>query len=638
MTPDFSNMTVTELRQFAKDNQITLGSVSSKAAIIQKLQSAVENNPGQAKFDQDDDFGVLDTAAQEPRRAATIIMDDNDDIPATGGFSPRQTSSEKPRESSSKTKPVFSLQGSRAWHNPQPFSQQQNASKFSQASPGSPFGKSSPFLSESNAASPYRASRFGPEAGKTQADAYSPLPDPQNRAYRPLRPSQSPFSTESAHSGPAYHSGAQRPVYGEYKPADFLPQEALARQDFGASREPGLNPAVPEMLATGDCGDGEGILEIQADGYGFLRAKNLLHSRSDVYVSGTQIRRFRLRNGDYVVGKTRPQRENDRYSAMLYITSINGEEADEGLKNPLETSETKVVRKEFDNMTPQYPNRQIYLSNKDNRDPSMRFIDLFCPIGFGQRALVLSSIADSRILTEKIALSIKNSYPEVSVMVLSINDRPEEVTELKEKLNGDLYYACFDDQAETQTRMAELGMERAMRMAESGKDVVVIANSFTAIAVAYHILTPTSARSLPNGLAAGAMNKPKRFFGAARNLKEGGSLSLIAITTQDDVNPLSSAVYNELKQSANMVFEPYSFEGEKGKVLLPEITKSYTLKSNLFQIEKELGFVKKIKDMVQKSNLEDSCRLILSMMETAKDNDFMATHFDEWMSMMGQNT
>ncbi|MBR2942366.1 MAG: transcription termination factor Rho, partial [Clostridia bacterium] len=272
------------------------------------------------------------------------------------------------------------------------------------------------------------------------------------------------------------------------------------------------------MLEAGLLGEGQGILEVQPGGYGFLRAQNCSQGPQDIYVSIAQIRRFGLRSGDRIVGKTRPRRLGDRYSALMYIESINGD-------NP----EKARLRRPFDQLTPIHPNRRLTLENPDEEnDPSMRVLDFIAPIGLGQRALIVAPPkAGKTVLLKKIAKAIEQNHRDIELMVLLIDERPEEVTDLKRSVDAEVIYSTFDAPQENHVRVADMVFERAQRLVEQGRDVVVLMDSLTRLARACNAMAP-GGRAMSGGLAPGVLQRPKRFFGAARNIEEGGSLTIIA--------------------------------------------------------------------------------------------------------------
>ncbi len=643
---NLESMTVLELRKLARENHIQLPGGSTKADIVGIIGAALGKGSigaspltplENAASQHSDTAEAEETKATERRRAATIIADEGDEPVSIAPQAPPRPQPDKTRTSSGKPKPVFTLQGSRAWHNPQPFN---SAQQQARTAPPPAFGVAGPlrdaatseasrFKPPATRLAPPRPSRFGP-ATTPDVDAQDAIPEP--RLYPSLAAPQQPRPAP-------YQSGAYRSVLPAAQPgvteASAMPEVSLPELEMQLSESTArdrLNPAVPEMLAAGDVGDGAGVLEIQPDGYGFLRAGNLLPGRADVYVSGTQIRRFRLRNGDYVSGKTRPQREGDRYAAMLFITGINGEEPDAAPKfAPAEGG----PRREFDQLTPTYPTRRINLSSREENDMVLRLIDLFVPIGFGQRAMIVAAPKTGKTtILKKIALSLKRNHPDVHSIMLLVDERPEEVTDLKETVGGDIFHSTFDEPAESHAKVSELTLERAMRLVEAGKDVVILLDSLTRLSRAYNTLMPGSARVMTGGLAAGAMNKPKRFFGAARNLKEGGSLTIIATALVDTGSRMDGVIFEEFKGTGNMELTLDRQLSERRLFPAVSLAQSGTRHEELLLTPKELEVTAKIRDRASFTSEQESMALLLSMMEKSRDNDEFVARYDDWMKLM----
>lgn len=625
---ELSSATVLELRRIAKEHGITLGSLKSKADILQRvqeglseqlsaqLQKAAPKAPAPAA-----PAPAASARPAAPERRATIISDDGED-----GHAPaRPAPAPPPRATTStgKNKPAFSLAGARAWHNPQPFAAPQQPGRF-----GGQGGAAGAPVQP-----PPRVSRFGPNA--QPAEEHRPAPaapaaGPAIAAYRPSAFAQPVAEQRPVAPAPAAVpapaaadalSAYRRPVPAYQPPAA---EPVPARPAAPAREAAGINPAVPGLLATGDCGDGAGVLEVHPDGYGFLRCGNFLPGKTDVYVSNAQIRRFQLMSGDYVEGKTRPQREGDRYAALLYITRINGEDAEEQRK-----------RREFDELTPVYPNRRIQLSDASVNDHVLRLIDLFVPIGFGQRALIVAPPkAGKTTILKKIALSVRDLHPEIHLMMLLVDERPEEVTDLKETVGGDIFHSTFDEPAESHVRVSELVLERAMRLVEQGRDVVILMDSLTRLSRAYNTLAPNSARIMSGGLAAGALNKPKRFFGAARNIKEGGSLTIIATAIVDTGSRMDDVIYEEFKGTGNMELTLDRSLQELRLFPAVSITKSGTRHEELLLSTEERSVSAKVRSMIAGASEQQGISLVLSMMEKTKDNEDFVARYDNWARMM----
>ena len=287
----------------------------------------------------------------------------------------------------------------------------------------------------------------------------------------------------------------------------------------------------------------EGVLEVLPDGYGFLRAPdyNYLPGPDDIYVSPSQLRRFNLRTGDTIMGQIRPPKDNERYFAMLKVDSVNFE--------PPEVARDKIL---FDNLTPLYPNKKLNLEFRGD-NLSTRIIDLLVPIGLGQRALIVSPPrAGKTVLLQDVAHAIATNHPDIWLMVLLIDERPEEVTDMKRSVKGEVVSSTFDEPASRHVQVAEMVIEKAKRLVEHGRDVVILLDSITRLARAYNTVSPSSGKILSGGVEANALQKPKRFFGAARNIENGGSLSIIATALTDTGSKMDEVIFEEFKGTGNM--------------------------------------------------------------------------------------
>lgn len=285
----------------------------------------------------------------------------------------------------------------------------------------------------------------------------------------------------------------------------------------------------------------QGVLEILPEGFGFLRVDNYTPGPDDIYVSASQIRRFNLRTGDLVSGQVRPPKDNEKYFALLKIQAVN-------FADP-ESLQDRAV---FEELTPIYPNERLRMET-DSKEITMRLVDILAPIGKGQRGMIVSPPkAGKTTILKKIANSISTNHPEVDLMVLLIDERPEEVTDMRRSVRGEVISSTFDQPAENHVRVAELVLERAKRMVEAGRDVVILLDSITRLARAYNLVEPPSGRTLSGGVDPGALHKPKRFFGAARNIEEGGSLTIMATALVETGSRMDEVIFEEFKGTGNM--------------------------------------------------------------------------------------
>lgn len=302
------------------------------------------------------------------------------------------------------------------------------------------------------------------------------------------------------------------------------------------------NAEEPKRKRPADVVEVCGVLDVMSDGFGFLRFDNYQPSSNDVYVSPTQIRRFNLKTGDEIIGDCRPTQEEDKYSPLLFVKKINGD--------PLEIA---LQRQSFEKLTPIYPTEKLNLETKDNKRYASRIIDIIAPIGKGQRGMIVAPPkAGKTTLIKQIAQSIAENHPDVKLIVLLIDERPEEVTDLKRSINGDIIYSTFDQTPENHTKVAEMVLERASRLVEQKKDVVILLDSITRLARAYNLTVTPTGRTLSGGLDPDALIKPKKFFGAARNIEEGGSLTILATALVETGSRMDDVIFEEFKGTGNM--------------------------------------------------------------------------------------
>ncbi|MEL7602636.1 MAG: transcription termination factor Rho [Bacillota bacterium] len=465
----------------------------------------------------------------------------------------------------------------------------------------------------------------------------------QQRSYQ--QPNYQQLPGYQQQSGYQQQAGYQQPNYqqtGGFQQSGFTPQQAPAytpeteggeddrrfrrpqQQDGYYNKEYGTsNPAVPELLQGGDCGDAEGVLEVLPDGYGFLRSDNYLPGNRDVYVSIAQIRRFSLKTGDMVTGKTRPSKEGERFLALLYITAINGVPPEE-----------MGPRKPFEELVPVYPDERLTLEYPGQNNLAIRLIDLIAPIGKGQRGMIVAQPkAGKTTLLKNIANGISRNHPDAHLMVLLIDERPEEVTDMQRSIKGEVLYSTFDELPEHHTRVAEMVLERAMRLVEMGKDVIILMDSLTRLSRAYNLSIPPTGRTLSGGLDPGALHKPKRFFGAARNIEHGGSLTVIATALIETGSRMDDIIFEEFKGTGNMEIHLDRKLSEKRIFPAIDIYKSGTRREELLLTKAELEGVYTMRRVLSGGNPADVTEQFINMLEKTNTNEDFLKRLGEWISI-----
>lgn len=429
----------------------------------------------------------------------------------------------------------------------------------------------------------------------------------QQPAFVPDQQAAVPTAPVPGYNGQA---GFQQGAYPNYYNPEFVPPA----------------PAVPEMVVdTNEYDDAEGILEIMPDGYGFLRRDNYLPGSNDVYISNSQIRRFRLRTGDLVAGKARQTRENNRYVALMYVTAVNGIGPDEA-----------AARIPFEDLVPIFPNERLTLERPDGNEKNLaiRLIDLISPIGKGQRGMIVSQPkAGKTTLLKSIANGIAANYPDIHLIVLLIDERPEEVTDMQRSIRGEVMYSTFDELPEHHTRVAEMVMERSMRLVEMGRDVVVLMDSITRLSRAYNLTINSTGKTLSGGMDPGALHKPKRFFGAARNIENGGSLTVIATALVETGSRMDDMVYEEFKGTGNMEIHLDRKLSEKRIFPAVDIYKSGTRRDELLLTEAERDCVTSVRRMLANGNTAEVTEQVINMLERTSNNAEFSTKFKSYIGM-----
>ena len=639
---ELSSMTVIELRKLAKEKHVRLGAGLSKDGIIQKLAAALAGESTEEATEQ----VVEETPAAAPETEAKEPAAQEEETPAV------QTAQQTSQEAPVREERTASAHFKAAWHNPSP---RYSAKPAYQA----PAYSSRPAWQARSASAPRTAAntdtvrmnttrptnyapRFGP-------DAVDPAPAPsvqrgteEYRSFREQPRNFGGFQENRSIYGERSWSEQQRSSfqeggyvassYGTNAPAGYGPRASYTsrRADTGYyNQELGTsNPAVPEMLAAGECGDGQGILEIHPDGYGFLRPENFLPSSKDIYVSMAQIRRFGLRTGDLVVGKTRPQREGDKYAAMLYITAVNGCVPDELGQRPA-----------FEDLTPVYPSRRIDLESHNGKgSDAMRIADLIAPIGFGQRGLLLCppDTGKTQILQD-FANVITENYPQVTVLVLLIDECPEDVTLFREQVKCEVVASTFDQAPENHLRLADMVLERAQRLVEQKQDVVVVVDSLTRLAKAYTTTAAQQGRNMPGMVNPSSLFRAKKLFGTARCVKEGGSLTILGAMNVDNGSKVDDTVVEEFKGTANMELVLDQEVAKAGVSPAINLKKSGTKRADLLMTPAEMQGLQAIRSILSSTPSAAAIPHLLNMMDKASGNDELLAKIQEWVALMEKN-
>jgi len=388
--------------------------------------------------------------------------------------------------------------------------------------------------------------------------------------------------------------------------------EELNIQNYSSLRKQDLIFRIEQNLLDSDVIlRAEGVLEILPEGYGFLRSQdwNYLYGPDDIYVSPSQIKRFDLRTGDTVLGQVRPPKEGERYLALLKVEQVNGEDP-----------EKSKHRISFDNLRPRYPEQRIRLE-RDNADIANRVLDLIAPTGKGQRGLIVSPPkAGKTILLQKIANAITENHPEIHLIVLLIDERPEEVTDMEEHVAAEVISSTFDEPADRHTQVAEMVIEKAKRLVEHKRDVVILLDSITRLARAYNVVVPHSGKILSGGVDANALHKPKRFFGSARNLEEGGSLTIIATALIETGSRMDEVIFEEFKGTGNMEIVLDRHIADKRIFPAIDINRSGTRREELLLDEKTLNRIYLLRNFLADMPPAESIEFLLQRMKRTGDN------------------
>ena len=577
---ELSAMTVMQLRKLAKEQRITLGAGIDKSGIIRKILESI-SSPSESP---DEPADSNESAVAEPRFQAAWHNTDAPRFNARPAYQAPGTASRP------------------AWQNTTPSGHQlPQQPRVQPVRPGS------------------FTPRFGPAAAAPAAAAESAPPARRETSS----PAAGPLPEHRFGDNPTYThriSASYSPSYVSARPTDsFIP---------GPVQEPGTGtPTLEELLASGNYQEGSGILELHPDGYGFLRAPSFLPSTKDIYVSMAQIRRFGLRTGDFIEGKIRPQREGDKYSALLYISSINGVSEEEAFSRPA-----------FDELTPVYPDRRISLETPGNASlPDMRLIDLIAPIGFGQRGLILCPPDTGKTeLMRDFAKVICGNYPDAEVLMLLIDVNPEDATMMREAVPCQVLSSSFDQAPESHLRLSEIVLERAMRLVEQKKDVILLVDSLTRLAKIYTTAAVQQGRSLPGMVNPASLFRAKKMFGSARSCKEGGSLTVIAAMDIATGSKVDDSVVEEFKGTANMELTLDLSVARAGIVPSLNLQNSYTKNADILLNDKQKEGLALIRTMLGSTSSAVAIPQLLSMMEKTGTNEALLLKMKDWFALMNR--
>lgn len=679
---DFSQLTVLKLRKVAKAMGVQLGAGISKAGIVEKLDRARN-----AKYS--------DIPAVPMDFTPIPKSDDKQESPVEKAEVPAAVKDEKPSESpapANKQPVPAAAKPETAAPKPEaekPAAPAQPASDARPAisgfrpayqAPATPprFGSKPAYQASSNSfgnrparpqgndfarpARPVNYTRFGPaaQADSTNDRSYdaprttsswadrrpaygNDLPD-RRSAYGSDVPDRRPaYGSDLPDRRPAYGTDAPRSAFGTDAPRYSRSYDAPSAFDSGRARQPAFNSPqrdVPsdlqsmwagspsDMLSPAECQDGSGILELHPDGYGFLRGASLTPSNRDIYVSMAQVRRFYLRTGDFVTGKVRPQRDGDKYSAMLYITEVNGCPADSLANRPA-----------FDALTPCYPHEHITLEVEggSNEFLDMRLIDLVAPIGFGQRGLIHCPPAvDKAHLLSSIANAASICHPDAVVMTLLLGGTPEDATLYRDHTHGEVIASTFDQTPENHLRITDMVLERAERLVEMKKNVILLVDSLTYLSKVYTTAAVQQGRQTIGMVNPVSLQKAKKLFGAARCLREGGSLTIFAVMNIETGSRVDDSIAEDLKGTANMELVLDTAAARAGIYPPVNLLLSGTKRAELIASKEQLDGIKLIHEMLGSLRAVDMIPQLLSMLEKTTNNEDLLVRIKDWAALMKQ--
>lgn len=654
-------MTVIQLRKLARENKVKLSAGIDKEGIVQRLyealgdqkdfsvQSPKENAPAPAAAEPRPP--VEKPAPPKENGLEESLAADVTSVQPGSGYRP--WSAERAEENDGHFHPVF-RQGWQA---------RAAAQRETPARPAwqqqRPVGAANRFgpQASSPGAQPIGQQEERQESFQPRISENAPRLDGYRLGYRavPQRPSyqnrdsgyRNPsyggnasyggngYSSNSYNSGYRQNNYRQQPAYGGYPQqqpvypprggADSRLSDSIYRmgrdQQFSEQAEAGM---LPDLLKVPESKPVSGILEVLPDGYGFLRSGTLLPGRDDSYVSMAQIRRYDLRTGDFIEGGAKAQRDNEKFAALLVVDKVNGIEAEE---NP--------QRLNFDQLTPVYPNKRVVLEAPDGGSSMLiRLVDLIAPIGFGQRAMIVSPPnSDSLSILRDIGCAIKRNDENAEVLMLLIDVAPEEVTEIRESAAGEVFASTFADSPEMQTRVSETMLERAQRLVESGKNVVILLDSLTKLTRAYQGTLVQGSRPMSNTVTPAALVRPKRFFGAARNTREGGSLTVVATINVNTGSRVDDIIYEEFRGTANM--ELFLLSPSDGDPIHPmiDLQRCGTKKDDMLLDDERKESLRSIRKVLGSATNGEAVVQLIDMMKKTRCNEDLMARLKEWVAL-----
>ena len=620
-------MTVIQLRKFAREHGIKLSAGINKEGIVDRLSGALQEEEGLTLFSDIRETGPEQAGRLQdgPLSADVTALEPNK---SHRSWAPRKEGVE------SDGAPPFQPTYRQAWQARSPVPRQsirQPSWQQPQRPGGAPtrFGPQVHYQPPAEAMPPQREARDNQDTLRQDA---GPRLDGYRLGYQAAPGRQGYNRHESGrHDGyrphPRAEGYARSYQQGTYIPASPGPEhyndslyKPVRDPAFGEAYEPG--DPLPKLLQAVESVEAGGVLEILGDGYGFLRADTLLPGKDDIYVSVAQIRRYGLRTGDFVEGRARPQRESDKYAALLYVERLNGSKPEE-----------KVHRQAFESLIPIYPNRRIVLEG-DRDDLPIRLVDLIAPIGFGQRGMIIAPPDSGRlIMLREIGQAIKRNDPQAQVMVLMIDAAPEEVTEFREGMDGEVYASTFAEPPESQARVSETILENAQRQVEEGRNIVILLDSLTKLTRIYQAAITQSGRALTNTVTPAALVRPKRFFGMARNIRDGGSLTIIATISIETGSRVDDIIFEEFKGTANM--ELRLCTPAMGDPVFPmvDLQLSDTKKEENLLTDGEKEGLHSIRMVLGSMTNREATRQLADMMQKTRNNADLFSKLKEWVAL-----